>query len=124
MKNLAVLALLSLTFAASAAPDAAAWTNARPNVKISVAAAGAETYKVSAVVTDLRNSRILSEPRLVTKAGMSAKAEIGAKGQPGATLVSFTVTVAPNGRTAAYSSEISANGQVIAAQQATLVVTR
>ena len=128
MKKLLALSLLTVASAAFAAPDttpaADAWVGARPAVKVSVAKAGADTYRVNATVRDLRNGNVLSEPVLVTKAGVPAKAEVGATGAVGNMLVAFTVTVAADGQSASYTSELRSNGEVLASEEATLAVTR
>jgi len=80
------------------------------------------TFQVKATVRDLRNGNVLSEPRLLVKAGVPAKAEIGAAGTPGSTAIAFTVLVASDGKSAAYNSEIRSNGETVAAENAQLVV--
>ena len=128
MKKLVAFCLFAVVAAANAAPSANptgdAWVGARPAVKVNVSPAGADTFRVSATIRDLRNGNVLSEPVLVTKAGMPAKAEVGTTGTPGATVIAFTVTVAPDGNSAGYRSEIRSNGEVLAAEEATLVVGR
>jgi hypothetical protein len=128
MKKLVAFSLLAVASAAVAAPFATpspdAWVGARPAVKVSVASVGAGKFRVNATVRDLRNGNVLSEPVLVATAGAPAKVEIGATGTPGSTVVAFTVTVAPDGRSASYSSEIRSNGEVVAAEEATLAVGR
>ena len=128
MKKLVALCLFAVVATANAAPSATppgdAWIGARPAVKVTVSPDGADTFRVSATVRDLRNGNVLSEPVLITKAGMPAKAEVGTTGAPGATVVAFTVTVAPDGKSAVYSSEVRSNGEVLAAEEATLVVNR
>ena len=128
MKKLVALCLFAAVAAANAAPSATApgdaWIGARPAVRIAVSPEGTDTFRVSATVQDLRNGNVLSEPVLITKAGMTAKAEVGTAGAPGATVVAFTVTVALDGKSAVYSSEVRSNGEVLAAEEATLVVNR
>ncbi|MGY4516906.1 hypothetical protein [Lysobacter sp. HA18] len=128
MKQLFALSLFAIAAAATAAPVAtpagAAWAGARPAVNVSVARAGANTFRVSATVRDLRNNNVLSQPVLVVKAGVPAKAEVGATGAPGTSAVAFTVTVAPNGESASYESQIKSNGAIIATEEVTLAVGR
>lgn len=128
MKKLLAISLLAAVASASAAPGPTppgnAWVGARPAVQVSVASAGTDTYRVQATVRDLRNGNILSEPKLVTRAGVPAKAEVGADGAPGDMLVAFTVTVAPDGQSASYTSELRSNGEVLASAEATLAVAR
>src|SRR5689334_5622774 len=123
MKKLCVLVPLALSSAALAAPtdtaSADAWKGARPNVEISVAhAAAPDTYTVNAVVTDLRTGHVLAKPVMLTRAGMPARAEVGGVGVEGMASVAFTVTVDASGQTAAYSSEVRDNAEVVASQSA------
>ena len=128
LKNLLAFALPALAgpvFANSTGtmnPDV--WIGARPALKVSVAAEASDTVRVNATVRDLRNGKLLSEPVLVVKAGAPARVELGTTGHPAAVLVGFTITVAANGESASYMSEISSNDEVIATQEATLVVSR
>lgn len=128
VKVFAVVALLSLSCHAYAdqrdpVPSADAWIGARPSVEVSVhPGPDADTYRVNAVVTDLRSGQVLSIPMMLVAAGAPAKAEIGAVGIQGATQLAFSVTVAADGESAAYSAEVRSNGEVISAQHATLLV--
>lgn len=127
MKKLFAASLLTLSFSAladSAAPVAPdAWAGARPSVQITVAhGTTPDTYNINAVVSDLRTGNVLAEPVLVTRAGTPARAEIGGVGVKGMMSVAFTVTVDPSGQTAAYSSEVRDNAEVVASQNATLAV--
>ena len=128
MKKLLAVCLFVVSAAANAAPTASApgdaWIGARPAVKVTVSPGSADTFRVSATVRDLRNGNVLSQPVLITRAGMPAKVEVGTTGSPGATIVAFTVTVAHDGKSAAYKSEIRSNGDVVAAEEATLVIGR
>ena len=129
MKKLFAVALLALSFSALAdsptpvAPDA--WMGARPNVQISVShGAAPDTYTINAVVSDLRTGAVLAKPVMVAHAGSPARAEIGGVGVKGMVSVAFTVTVDSSGQTAAYSSEVRDNAEVVASQSATLAVVK
>jgi hypothetical protein len=128
MKKLFAVSLLALSFSAAADSadriSPAAWLDAHPSVQISVTHGDvSDTYKVNAVVSDLRTGKVLAKPVLVTRAGVPARAEIGGDGTKGMVSVMFTVTVDPSGKTAAYSSEVRDNSQVVTSQSATLAVT-
>jgi hypothetical protein len=128
--NRLALALLALTFATAYAEGPVAqspdvWIGARPSVEISVRPSStAGTFMIAAVVKDLRNGEVLSKPMMLVKAGAPAKLEVGAQGVPDASALSVAVTVAGDGKTAAYSSEVRSNGEVVSSQQATLAVER
>jgi hypothetical protein len=127
MRKLMIACLLALSFPAFAetpAPAAAdAWVGARPSVQITVAHGDAlDSYEIHAVVSDLRTGDVLAKPVILTHAGAPAVAEIGGVGVEGMVSVVFTVTVDASGRTAAYSSEVRDNAEVIASQSATLAV--
>ncbi len=129
MKKLFAVALLALSFSALAdsatpvAPDA--WVGARPNVQITVSHGTApDTYTINAIVSDLRTGNVLAKPVMVARAGSPARAEIGGVGVKGMVSVAFTVTVDPSGQTAAYSSEVRDNAEVVASQSATLAVAK
>ena len=129
MKKLFAVALFALSFSALAAsadpvaPDA--WMGARPSVQITVVHGTApDTYIINAVVSDLRTGNVLAKPVMVTRAGTPARAEIGGVGVKGMVSVAFTVTVDPSGQTAAYSSEVRDNAEVVASQSATLAIAR
>lgn len=129
MKQLFAVGLLALSFSALAdsatpvTPDA--WIDARPDVQISVSHGPAPgTYTINAVVSDLRNGNVLANPVMETRAGAPAHAEIGSTGVKGMASVAFTVTVDPSGQTAAYSSEVRDNAEVVSSQRATLAVAR
>jgi hypothetical protein len=121
---IAVPALPFSTFGASPAPASAdAWQDARPAVDISVSRGEApDTYQVNAVVSDLRNGDVLAKPIMVIQAGKAARAEIGGVGMDGFVSVAFAVTVDPTGETAAYTSEVRNNAEVVSSQSATLAV--
>jgi hypothetical protein len=127
MKKLFAFALAAVSFSAFAASadriSPAAWLDAHPNIQIAVTHGDApDTYNINAVVSDLRTGKVLAKPVLVTRAGTPARAEIGGDGVKGMVSVTFTVTVDPSGKTAAYSSEIHDNSEVVASQSATLAV--
>ena len=129
MKKLFAVALLALSFSALAdsatpvAPDA--WVGARPNVQITVSHGTApDTYTINAIVSDLRTGNVLAKPVMVARAGSPARAEVGGVGVKGMVSVAFTVTVDPSGQTAAYSSEVRDNAEVVASQSATLAVAK
>lgn len=129
MKKLLAAALLVTSFSAlassaePAAPDA--WHGARPNVQIAVSHGDtADSYTINAVVSDLRTGKVLAKPVMVARAGAPARAEIGGVDVKGMVSVAFTVTVDPSGETAAYSSEVRDNAEVVASQSATLAVTK
>lgn len=126
MKKIFAITLFAVATAAHAAPAPTAgddaWIGARPSIRIQVSPAVNGTFRVKATVTDLRNGNVLSEPLLLVKGGVPAKAKIGATGAPDATTVAFTVTVAPDGKSAIYNSEVRSNGEVIAAEEANLVI--
>ena len=130
MRKLLVVPALVLSFAAMADsshpapsnPDS--WVGARPDVRVRVKPVrGTDTYLVSAVVTDTRDGRVLSGPTLTVKSGAPAKVEVGTTGAPNATSLTFSVVVAPDGKTASYRSEIRSNNEIISAQDAVLAVT-
>lgn len=128
--NRLALALLALTFATAYAEGPVAqspdvWIGAHPSVEISVRPSStAGTFMIAAVVKDLRNGEVLSQPMMLVKAGAPAKLEVGARDVPDASALSVAVTVAGDGKTAAYSSEVRSNGEVVSSQQATLAVER
>ncbi|MCI0351490.1 MAG: hypothetical protein L0Z53_18870 [Acidobacteriales bacterium] len=129
MKKLFAVALLTLSFSAhadSAAPVAPdAWMGARPNVQITVShGTTPDTYTINAVVSDLRTGNVLAKLVMVARAGSPARAEIGGVGVKGMVSVAFTVTVDSSGQTAAYSSEVRDNAEVVASQSATLAVAK
>lgn len=127
MKKLFAVALLTLPFSAfadSAAPSSSdAWHGARPDITVSVSPGDTpDTYRVSAVVTDLRSGTVLAEPVMAVRPGKAARAEIGGVGTEGLVSVAFAVTVDPSGDTATYTSEVRNNAEVISSQSATLAV--
>jgi len=127
MKRLAAVALLALpsaAFAASPSPTSSdAWQGARPAIEISVGHAEAPgTYRVNAVVTDLRNGDVLAEPVMVMQAGQAARAQVGGVGVEDLVSVAFAVTVDPSGESASYTSEVRNDAEVVASQRATLAV--
>jgi hypothetical protein len=129
MKKMLAVLLLALSFsvfADSAAPVTSdAWMGARPSVQITVAHGTApDLYNINAVVSDLRTGAVLAKPVMVTRAGAPARAEIGGVGVKGMVSVALTVTVDPSGQTAAYSSEVRDNAEVVASQSATLAVAK
>lgn len=129
MKNLIAIALLTVSSVAIASSNAPvspdAWTNAQPNVQVAVShGTTADTYNVSATISDLRTGQVLAEPKLITSAGKPAQVQAGATGIAGMITVEFTVTVADSGDVAAYTSQVKDNGVVISSQSATLAVTQ
>jgi hypothetical protein len=128
MKKLFAVSTLALSFSAFADSadriSPADWLDAHPSVQVSVIRGDApDTFKVNAVVSDTRTGKVLATPLLITRAGTPARAQIGADGTKGMVSVTFTVTVDASGKTAAYSSEIRDNSEVVASQSATLAVT-
>ena len=112
-------------FATSRTPtNPEAWIGAPPVVKVSVASEGSNTFRVNATVRDLRNGNLLSEPSLLVKAGAPTRVELGTTGDPASVLVAFSVTVAANGEFASYVSDIRTNNEVLASEEALLVVSR
>lgn len=120
----ALLALAPLAFAGTATPPVQAdWLQAHPNVQVVVTPGAATgTYSVEAIVMDLRSGKVLAEPRLTVQAGEPARAQVGAIGDDGLMSVTFTVTVNEDGRSAAYTSEIRDNNEVISSHSAMLAV--
>lgn len=127
MKTIFAVALLAVSvpaFAEGATTSSDAWQGARPDIAVSVSQGDTpDTYKVNAVVTDLRSGDVLSEPVMVAYAGKAARAEIGGIGTDGLMSIAFSVTVDHAGDTAAYSSEVRNNAEVVSSQSATLAVT-
>jgi hypothetical protein len=130
MIRLFALSVLAVSITASAegslvAGTAEDWHGVRPKLELSVHR-GAEpaTYVIKAVVTDLRDGRVMARPSLITKAGIPARADVGAVGDRGLMSVGFTVTVDAQGKTAAYSGEVREDAQVISSQSATLAVSQ
>ena len=116
----------SVAAANSNAPvNADAWANAHPKVQVAVTrGTAADTYSVSATISDLRTGEVLAEPKLIASAGKRAQVQAGATGIAGMITVEFTVTVADAGDVAEYTSQVKDNGVVISSQSATLAVTR
>ena len=136
MKRLLTIALLAISFSALAHPsppissphpapsDPDSWMGARPDVRVRVKPIrDTDTYLVSAVVTDTRDGRVLAGPTLTVKAGEPARVEVGTTGVPDAISLMFSVTVAPDGKSASYRSEVRNDSVVIAAQDAVLALT-
>lgn len=136
MKTLFAIAMLAFSFSAvagSTAPISSShpapsnpdsWMGAQPDVRVRVKSIrDTDTYLVSAVITDTRDGRVLSGPTMTVKAGVPAKVEVGTTGAPDATSLMFSVTVAPDGKTASYRSEVRSNAVVVSAQDAVLAVT-
>lgn len=127
MKKLAALSLFAALAVAGTAfcatpASSHAWIGARPSTKIAVSSIGNHRYRINATIRDLRNGKVLSRPELITKAGAPAEIRVGRTGSPGDTLLSFTITVAADGKSAAYRSSISRNGEVMTSQEGTLAV--
>lgn len=126
-----VLLVIGLTlFASAALADASRvettgdWRNARPKVEIQVRrASDADMFVILATISDLKTGKTLAQPKLKTRAGVPARIEVGAKGEPGLISVDATVTVSPSGTSALYSSDIHDNDQVISSQTATLAIS-
>ncbi|TBR40416.1 MULTISPECIES: hypothetical protein [Dyella] len=123
-----VAVLLALSSVASAKPagdiSATDWNNARPKVELRVSrGTTSDTYAVEATISDLRSGKVLAHPKVITRAGVPAKIQAGAKGAAGLISVEATVTVAPSGATATYASEIKDNDAVVSSQGATLAVS-
>ncbi|MBS0319358.1 MAG: hypothetical protein JSR18_02350 [Proteobacteria bacterium] len=126
MKRLA-LALLSIPLVAfgqtAPPPSPDLWIGAHPAVALSVTPyTTPDLYVVSAVVTDLRNDTVIAKPVMLVKAGAPARLEAGVEGVPNASGFRMQVTVARDGKTAAFKSEVKANGETVAAQAGTLAV--
>lgn len=136
MKRLLTTALFALSFSAFAGssppisavhpapsnPDS--WMGAQPDVRVRVKPIrDTDTYLVSAVVTDARDGRVLAGPTLTVKPGVPAKVEVGTSGIPDAISLMFSVTVAPDGKSATYRSEVRNDSVVVAAQDAVLALT-
>ena len=119
-----LLCVSALANAGSAGASAADWSHARPKIELQVKRMpAADTYAVTAVLTDLKSGQILSKPKLITHAGTPARIEVGAKDAPGAVLVNIDVTVAASGSTATYVSEIRDNNEVMSSQVLTIAVS-
>lgn len=122
------IGILVISLAASAGtdqgvPSADDWLNARPDAQVRVSRGSAPgTYDVKATISDLRSGKVLAQPQLVARAGQPAVVDVSARGAEGMVSVRFTVTVAPSGDTAAYTSEIRNDDVVVSAQSATLAV--
>ena len=136
MRNLLAIVLLALPFPALAAgsppipvehpapSDPDAWMGAQPDVRVRVKPIrDTDSFLVSAVVTDARDGRVLAGPSLTVKPGVPARVEVGATGAPDAISLMFSVTVAPDGRSASYRSEVRNNSVVVSAHDAVLALT-
>ncbi len=121
---LALLALPALAFAqAPTPPSPDIWIGAHPAVELSIKPyTTPDTYVLSAVVKDLRNNTVIAKPVMLVKAGAPARLEAGVEGVPNASGFKMQVTVAQDGKTAAFTSEVQANGETVASQAGTLAV--
>lgn len=100
------------------------WRHVRPKIEVQVKRmATADTYVVTATLSDLKSGQVLSQPKLITHAGAPARIQVGEKGTPGSVLVDIDVTVAPSGSTATYVSEVRDNNEVVSSQVLTLAVS-
>ncbi len=122
MKKTLAFAVAGCGFLAAANANSVAdpdWEQARLDVKVAVShGSTADTYNVSAIISDLRTGKVLSEPHLVVKGGQPAKVQVGTTDSS----FEFTVTVAAAGDTAVYTAAVKRDGAVVGAQSATLAV--
>lgn len=98
------------------------WKEAEPEVQVTVVpVAEPDSYKVNAVVTDLRTGTVLSRPELRVRAGTPARVEVGTEER---IKLIFNVTVDASGESATYSWELRDNDLVRASESSTLVIAQ
>lgn len=104
---------------------AARLKNPQPQVRVSVRpGAAANSFDVSAVITDRQTGNVLAEPKMSVKAGSWAQSEVGQIGVPGVASVALSVTVDPSGKHAAYSAEIHRADGRSDSETGTLLIAR
>jgi hypothetical protein len=124
--NLFAVAAITLSQFASAAEPAAlpshdAWLNVHPGISVDVHPAGkTNQYEINATITDLATGKVLTQPKLVINAGAPGIIQVGSTGLPGLVSVNLSVTVATDGATATYTSEIHSGTEVISSQKASI----
>ncbi len=125
LKALAVASLAVTAHCALAQEriDPAAWMSAKPASSVKVApTAEPGVYLVSAKVSDLATDKILATPELRVVAGAApATFELGI--DP-VVVIKFVVSVAADGRSAEYTSEVRRNRKVESAHSATLALAK
>ena len=126
MKTLGIALFLLFPFVATAT-DAPVGLRALkhppgPKLEISVKPTSAGAYLVSTVISDRTTGEVFASPSLTVEPGIWATVEIGpAAGAPASSLA---VSVAPNGRGAAYFAEFRRDGGIIDTQSGTLIIAR
>lgn len=108
---------------AASPPTPDDWNVMHPDIHVGVKAAAHDMYEVYATVDDVATGRPFAALRPLVYAGGSARGDAGSN-LPGAQVVSFDVTVAPDGRTASAVVEVRRDGIVASRSTSTIAVER